>query len=76
MPRGRPPRAGQAATERVEVRVTLDELRGLKRLAEANHTTLAELLRTAACDAAADCGEPAPVTRGIVAGRKSGAGRP
>ena len=73
MPRGRPPRAGRAATERIEIRCTLEELRGYKRLAEANHCSLADVIRDQANLAAADCGEAPPAV--VSSGRKSGAGR-
>lgn len=45
MARGRPARAGERATHRVELRLTLDEYRAAKALAESNGYTLADCLR-------------------------------
>jgi hypothetical protein len=62
--RGRPPRAGERSTHRVELRLTLGELRALKRLARANGTSVADLIRLAVADLAADAGEHAPILSG------------
>jgi uncharacterized protein (DUF1778 family) len=66
--RGRPPRAGERATGRVEIRFTLDELRALRQLAASEGRTLADMLRLAALGMAADRGDDSPV---IVTGNKS-----
>ena len=42
--RGRPPRADTKAVARVEIRMSLHELRGLKALAAANGSSMADLI--------------------------------
>lgn len=75
--RGRPPRAGERATERIELRLTLDELRAVRALAKANGATVADAIRLAVVGMAADAGEKPPVLLGrrligrIVAGSNS-----
>lgn len=76
--RGRPSRAAARSTKRIEVRLTLEELRAVKALARAAGHTVADTLRLAVLEIAADAGEPAPVILGrtvinrIVAGSNSG----
>ena len=62
--RGRPARAGTRATARVEIRLTLVELRALKALAAANGATIADLIRLAVGDLAADAGRPEAIVFG------------
>jgi len=59
--RGRPARAGERATARVELRLTLGELRALQRLAAANGERLADMIRTTMLDLAADGAAPEAV---------------
>jgi hypothetical protein len=77
MARGRPSRIpGEPARQRVEVRFTLGELRTLRALARANGASVADTLRLAVLESAAEAGE-SPVIQGrrvldrIVAGSNS-----
>jgi len=79
--RGRPSRAAAPSTERIEVRLTLQELRAVRELAHANGNSVADTLRLAVLEIAAEAGEPPPVILGrrvldIVAGSNSRRGSP
>ena len=56
--RGRPPRAGEKATHRIELRLTLPELRTLQRLATSNNRPLAVEIRESMLDLASDGAVP------------------
>ncbi|MCC7176922.1 MAG: hypothetical protein IT177_00860 [Acidobacteria bacterium] len=60
MSRGRRPRAETASTRRIEVRVTEDEYREIRRLAHLNGASVGEWLRYAAVQAADDMGVESP----------------
>ena len=62
--RGRPPRNGERATERIHLRLTLDEMRAIQRLAALNQCSLTDVLRLGALSFADDAGEPAPIMLG------------
>ena len=62
--RGRPPRAGERARARIELRLTLAEARAFNALATANGTTVADMIRLAVADFAADAGRQEPVILG------------
>ncbi len=75
--RGRPPRAAEPSTERVELRLTLTELRAVRAMAAVAGVSIADLLRLNLLDMAHQSGdEPAVAVRrqlaGILAGSKSG----
>ena len=57
MAKGRPPRAGERATERCEFRMTLAESRSVRALAEARQCSVADLIRLTVLDAAEEAGE-------------------
>jgi hypothetical protein len=59
--RGPKPRAGTVADHRVELTVTLEELRALRALARASGGNVADMLRLAALDIANQMGESPPV---------------
>src|SRR5947207_1297814 len=83
MPSSRPdnrssaPRAGEARTQRIELRLTLEELHQVRRLAQERQTTMSDLIRLTLLEAASEAGERSPVVLGrelvhrIVAGKKS-----
>ena len=52
--RGRPARAGEKAVHRVELRLTLPELRALRRLAASNRHSLADEIRITMLDYASE----------------------
>ena len=58
---GRPPRAGVAATKRVEFVVTPDERTALARVAAHNRQPLATIIRSAVNEFVADYGERHPL---------------
>lgn len=62
--RGPQPRAGAPATVRVELRLTLDEARALKRLATKHGHSLADVLRLGAFELADQAGDAAPLGLG------------
>ena len=78
---GRRPRAGKRATERAELRLTLQEMRDVRTLCEGLSCSLADALRLALLEMAAEAGERSPVLLArdllerlaIVAGRNSDA---
>jgi len=55
--RGRPPRAGQRASERIEIVVTADERKAIARVAKDNRQTIAAVVREAINVFAADYGD-------------------
>ena len=62
--RGPRPRADERATARIELRVTLNEMRSLRTFAARDGLTIADLLRLAALDLATDSGDDGPLTLG------------
>jgi hypothetical protein len=62
--RGRPPRADEASTKRIEFRTTPAEYDQIRRLAARNGATIGEWCRFAALAAAGDSGEPLAVVIG------------
>jgi len=79
--RGRKPRAVARATERIELRLTLEEARSVRRLAQVNGLSLADLTRVYLLKAAHESGEASPIRLSralvdrIVAGRERRARR-
>lgn len=79
MGRGRPARAGARATKRIELRLTLGEFHAVQEmLATADGVSVADAIRLALLDMAAQSGDNPPVILGrrllerIVAGSNSG----
>jgi hypothetical protein len=78
---GRPSRAGERATARIELRLTLAELRAVRALARANGASIADTLRLTVLELAADAGERTPIVLGrrlldrLIAGNKSASAR-
>jgi len=62
--RGRRPRAATASTARVELRLTLDELRTVQRLAKRHNLTTADLLRTGLLELCEDLDDSMPMVLG------------
>lgn len=60
--RGRPPRDGEPATEKIRVRVTPAQRLAIRRVAEKNDTDMAGVIREAVNIYCADCGDE-PVFR-------------
>ena len=68
--RGRPCRAGERATHRIEVLVTADELAAIRQLAAANQCSVADTFRIGVLTLAADLADrddPPVVLRGRLA---------